>query len=601
MTALNDEPWWYSGCQQNIQKLGGTMCPQNHCDATIVKNYSEQYCNCTGAYPNGCAGPNPPSNCCSYSATSPVPILSEGCYCCCGCFANNTPVAFAKGEYKAIVEFQVGDLVYVADDMSLKSWSQQPVKFSAGAGSQGAQNTMLKVTFGELPNTDYLLVNRTQLFLTPEGLIPAAALVPGKHLLLTGDGGTKPVISLEVGVFKKGMHHIATSVGPAKSPNGHLILAKGVVCGDWALQIAASTSSSSGLAMVENVEKLPEFGTKAYVAAYPELSHKDFRTAVVGLTEADIAAAQPAIEEFEAYDSADAAYVPDGAFAFFNSDQAWDIARYAPAFSPASEAGKELLAYQFKLFGAFYPDIDFFYDERNLMPNAYIFKEYGRTRVLVTGGMARLECLQFEGMASVIATLVGSTFGEAPRRDDDFGCLGTASYNGVAGVLPEVWIGMQSVPIINKGIAQVTELFSYITPPNKGGGDTCMDVSCDCRIQAMQAAFTLMPLPHCAGGPPDPALEVSTASGRVSEPHGTITVGFNLPVDPVTAGELGNYALEPLASAYSAAVSKDDPMTVVIAADLAAGTEYTLSVAGVLSSEQQPLVPGKNSAVFTTD
>lgn len=605
MSTVQDQPWWYAECLQNIQKLGGTMCDTNHCDASIVHDYSEAYCNCKQPYPNGCSGSNPPPNCCSYSATSPVPIISLGCYCCCGCFANNTPVAFAQDTYKAIVDFQIGDPVYVADDVSLKSWSQRPVKFSAGAGDQGAHNTMLKVTFGSPPNTDYLLVNRTQLFLTPEGLIQAAALVPGKHLLLTADGSTKPLISLEVGVFKKGMHHIATSIGPAKSVSGHLILAKGVVCGDWALQIAVCTSamadlSVSGLSTVKDMDKLPEFGTQAYKDAYPNLDYTDFRANVTHLSKAAIDAAQPAIEEFEPYDSIHSAYVPENAFAFLNPDQAWDIARYAPTYSPASQAGKELINYQFKLFNAFYPHIDFFYDERNLMPNAYIFEEYGRLRVLMTGGMGRLECLKFEGLAAVIATMVGATTGGPPHNNLGFSCLGVASY-GIAGVLPEVWIGVQAAPIMAKGIDQITELFSYITDANKGGSDTCMNVSCDCRIQAMQAAFNLLPLPHCAGGPPDPALEVSTASGQTGQPHGTFTVTFSLPVDSTTASELGNYALEPLASAYSAQVSPTDPTTVVVTADLAAQTEYTLTVGGVLSIEQQPLMPGKNTAVFTTN
>src|SRR5262245_7815494 len=137
---MSNGNWWYAQCLANIQALGSTMCPTNHCDASIVKNYSEQYCNCKGAFPNGCVPVNnPPPNCCSYSAVSPVPIISENCYCCCGCFANNTPVAYDKDRYKPIVEFEVNvDMAYVADDVSLKSWSQRRVLFSNGAGDTGA-------------------------------------------------------------------------------------------------------------------------------------------------------------------------------------------------------------------------------------------------------------------------------------------------------------------------------------------------------------------------------------------------------------------------------------------------------------------------------
>jgi hypothetical protein len=617
------DPWWYAGCLANIQTLGGTMCPQNHCDTTIVKNYSEQYCNCSGAYPNGCSGSSPPPNCCSYSAVSPVPIISEGCYCCCGCFSNETPIAYDKGVYKAIVEYQVGDLVYVADDVTLTSWSQKPVLFSAGAGGgAAAENVMLMVTFGDAPNTDYLLVNRTQPFLTTVGLVPAAALVPGTHELRTADGGTKMVQSLEVGMFKKGMHHIATSTQPATSPDGHLIVAKGVVCGDWALQMAArataptdaasappseaATASSSAsfahttqLAFVEDAHLLPEFGTREYAEAHPHLQHEPFRASHPQLDLSAVAAARPPLEHFEAFDVDDTAFVPADAWSFFTADQAWDIAANAPSFSPASGAGRPVVEYQFKLFRTFYPDIEFYFDERKLTPNAYLFTEYGKLRLIVTGGLARVQCLQFEGLATIIATMIAATTAGDPKNAQGMSCLGTASY-GVPGVLTEVWIGLQSAPIMSKGITQITTLFSYITDGNKGGSDTCMHVSCDCRIQAMQASFTMLPLPSCAGGPPDPQLEVSAASGQTGDPHGSVSVSFSLPLDPVSATELGNYLFDPLVQAFSVEIAEGDPSAVVIGADLAAQTKYTVTVYGVESSEQQPLVPGKNSAEFTT-
>jgi hypothetical protein len=585
---VGDQPWWYAQCLENIQALGGTMCPTNHCDASIVKNYAEAYCNCQAPYPNGCSGPNPPQNCCSYSATSPVPIISEGCYCCCGCFANNTPVAFDEGKYKAIVDFRVDDLVYVADSVTLETFSQRKVLFSAGAGDQGARNAMIKVTFGDENQNDYLLVNRGQLFLLIDRTLkPAAALVPGTDVLVTCEGKPRPVLSLQVGMFKKGMHHIATSRSAAASPDGHLLVAKGVMCGDWALQVAAATLSTK-IPLVAGLAELPEFGTAEYQAAYRGLEHSEYEAKVQG-----VAFKLPRLEEFEPFDVNGRTPIPADAFRYFSEQQARDL-RKAPHWAPGSGVNRDTLHYLFKLYGAFYPYIQFFYDEEDAKPNAYIFDAYGQTHAVITGGLARIKEVKFESLTLLLGTLVGATTAGPPDTKGGLSCLGVAAYGAVAGVLPNVWIGMQSVPFINPGIEQLQALFAHIQPEHRGGEDTCMQVSLDCRIQAMQNAFHMYPLPHCAGGPPDAALEVTGASGV----PGSVTVEFNLPVDPATAVLTANYGFEPLVLEFEAKVSASAPNTVILSASVTAETKYELTVTGVLSTDQQPIVPGKDKATF---
>jgi Big-like domain-containing protein len=88
-------------------------------------------------------------------------------------------------------------------------------------------------------------------------------------------------------------------------------------------------------------------------------------------------------------------------------------------------------------------------------------------------------------------------------------------------------------------------------------------------------------------------------------PHGTVIVTFNLAVDPATASQPANYAVDEKdsgdpARVFNAQVSPDDPATVLVTADLLPKTKYTVTVSGVLSTKQQPLVPGKVTADFTT-
>ena len=96
------DPWWLPGCLANMQTAGycnspdscrKLLCTEQHC--TDSQNYWHRVCNCQAPYQNGCSGTNPPANCCSYTAESPIYVIgSPSCYCCCGCFAHDTPVAY---------------------------------------------------------------------------------------------------------------------------------------------------------------------------------------------------------------------------------------------------------------------------------------------------------------------------------------------------------------------------------------------------------------------------------------------------------------------------------------------------------------------------
>ena len=50
-----------------------------------------------------------------------------------------------------------------------------------------------------------------------------------------------------------------------------------------------------------------------------------------------------------------------------------------------------------------------------------------------------------------------------------------------------------------------------------------------------------MPIPHCAGGPPDPALTVTGAKAKrpIGGPDSIISVKFNLNLDEASASSPG--------------------------------------------------------------
>ncbi len=589
------DPWWLPGCLENIKKLGGgKLCSEQHC--TDAQNYSHKVCNCKSPYLDGCLDPKP--NCCSYTATSPVFVAGTetNCYCCCGCFANGTLVAESKDKSKAIEEFQLGDMVLTADGPDLKDWSQKEVQFSSGTGDLGAFNTLIKIDFGNTGEEDYIYASRDQLFLMPDKKLKRASrLVPGKDELLRPDGTTTPVQDLVVGKFKKGVHHIATSDKPASSMKGHLLSVKGIVCGDYSLQICDLTKTNSEL-MVDGHDELPEFGTKEYIETYKHLAADVFKT---NMTEVD-PAKQPSREEFEPLGAKKPVHIPEHAQYFVTKVQAEDIKENAPHSPPDSGAGVDITNYLFKLFKGFYPEVTFYLDENNDTPNAYSFFEYDKPFVVITGRLLRTHCVMFESLALIIAHELGHLYGGKPQDRHGYTCAGMADFVAISAVIPEVWFGYYSINIVKDSIEQIRKLFEFISPKHREGipGNKCSHISIDCRLKSIENASQTQQLPMCAGGTADPYLEVIGASASMDQTGRHVTVEFNTTLDKDSAEALGNYSFNPHAKAFSAKLDYDNPSQVVVTLDIEIGIEYEVTVFDVMSSENQPLVPGKNKAAF---
>ncbi len=226
--------------------------------------------------------------------------------------------------------------------------------------------------------------------------------------------------------------------------------------------------------------------------------------------------------------------------------------------------------------------------------------EYGQPFIVITGGLVRTEAVKFESLAFVIAHELGHLYGGEPANAHGYSCEGTADYAAIVAMMPKVWLGLRVAPIIRHGVEQIKELFGYISKEKAAGtpGSKCMDIGIECRLATIDAAFTLNPLPECAGGPPAAALEV--AGAEVAGDGLQVVVSYNLPVDPKSALAIGNYAFNPELAVDSAALEGAGGTRVALglAAPLKAGVTYEVLVSGVLSANQQPLVDGKNTTTF---
>ena len=227
------DPPWYTQCLDNIAKLGGTLCPADFCyDAG---DYLYHICNCVPPYSNGC--PDPPTpDCCAYGPTSPIWVSGpDPCYCCCITSDSAVPVVSVEGEARPIGEIAVGDAVRAALDPGLKDWALVPARFSSGTGEGGPA---MVLRFGDPHELETIVASPDQLFLVGGKLKPASRLQVGKDRLTRPDGGTVDLLAADEIPAGGPQHRIATSTGPEADWAGHLIVVNGVVCGDYALQLA---------------------------------------------------------------------------------------------------------------------------------------------------------------------------------------------------------------------------------------------------------------------------------------------------------------------------------------------------------------------------
>jgi hypothetical protein len=589
-------PYTYS-CQATVCQYGEQMCTDLHCSqrsATLDK-----YCHCQGVYEVNkvpCTVNGQPAMCCPFNQYTAYRVESadgSACYCCCSCFAWGTPIAVPEG-IKEIQNFLVGDPVMVAGE-SL-SWGPATVEFSDGTGVDTFASEMVQVTFaGREGGEAHLVVTPNHLFFTPGGrLRPAGTLVPG-DLLVQFDGTTTPVLRLELGLLKVGVHHIATSTTTAHSMEGHLLNSNGIVTADYALQVSMSDAGTADRLLVEGHQELAWFGTPEYARANPHLQVDGFSARAAGANTTAEETHAPSFEPF----GGRAVRIPEHAQRFFSRKQALQLAERAPQFPYSSGAGVEIIRYLFKVYGAFYPGVNFYLDAESLEPNAWSFREYGMSHVVVSGALGRLKDLGLQGMGVVVAHELGHLFGGQPQNGLGYTCEGASDYAGVAAIMRQAWLGTLYGTMARTGVAQVETLFGYLDPGSTHPESTCDGISLRCRSAAMMAGMNGLPLPACAGGEDITYLEVTGADAEEVEGAARVTVRFNVPVNPDTATDPANYLFEPYAEVLSAEASTADPAHVVLTTGIVDGGTYRVRVVNVLSADNEFLFPGFDHATFT--
>ncbi|QJB31961.1 hypothetical protein HF329_11730 [Chitinophaga oryzae] len=110
--------------------------------------------------------------------------------------------------------------------------------------ADNGQSTSVFVLYG---SNQKLVTSMDQLFLLSTGLlIRASKLVPGTHELMDKDGNPVAIMQVSMGTFGEPLYRLAANPPYAGNPDGHLLLANGVIAGDFILNMNAEELTAKG-------------------------------------------------------------------------------------------------------------------------------------------------------------------------------------------------------------------------------------------------------------------------------------------------------------------------------------------------------------------
>ncbi|WDZ63365.1 M48 family metalloprotease [Paenibacillus polymyxa] len=417
------------------------------------------------------------------------PVLtrdSQGpCVCQCSCFALNTPIFISKGKSKAVQDIKKGEFIYAAG-LDLV-WEKKKVAYSNG--SKGSKTTKqpqtIFISFGE---NQHLVVLPDTLFLVPGKKMKRADKLNIYDDYLINENGEKITINgIGIGDFRGGFHHIATDIQePTTNLDGHLIIANGVVCGDYTLQIKYHSDEYK-----KEFDTMLTVGTKEYTEKYGELERNLLNNEFF-ISSSELSVVTP----------------PDDAYTFISNEDAKKHLESGTFRAFTDTVSRSWIEYLFTQYELHYPEINFSLDWDSEVVNAYAWETDGKKYVQIKGGLVRSTTLELEGLSLVLAHEIGHHYGGEPTYDGILSCEGQADFYGARNVMRVVWFGEFYIDVMKKAIKQLDEFFNVpfgishekaFLPEDTHFMNACGHPPGNCRIETYNAAIDLKPKPSCAG------------------------------------------------------------------------------------------------------
>jgi len=279
--------------------------------------------------------------------------------------------------------------------------------------------------------------------------------------LLSDDGQAVRVVSVDLGVNRTGLWHIATDAQDMHSLDDHLVSFNGLVAGDFIVQSMMGTSNPT-LRVVDG--DLPVIGTNEYAQRHGGSATS---SAAVGVEARPVRAAN-----FVSYRTLNRVALPDDAVRYVNKAQADDIEEFADIAPPSSGYNLPNFDYLVRLYKGLYPGVHIVTQWEMTEPNLFAFRAYGLNVVVVSGALVRAKCLEQEGLALILGHGIGRFIGGSPSDEAGYACTGQADHFSAGYIINQTFYG-NSTPYLKSGIKQVCELFESIQKDNRGGSYRC--------------------------------------------------------------------------------------------------------------------------------
>jgi hypothetical protein len=498
------------------------------------------------------------------------------CFCCCSCFGFGTPIAAASGVFIPVEEIRTGQKILAAGkDLQ---WKERLVAESSSIAAPGvviADFYRVQYGYPGEPEGRNVLVASDHLFLAADGsLIAAQDLRPG-HLLSLADEGTTPVTSSLPGNNVTGIQTLDMGPFDGKNFDGHLLNSWGIVSADWAIQLAFQSNHLDASFLHEaskpDAPRAPRGELTAEEAAF--LADPDSWPS--GFTPHVHREIRP----------------PAYAKALLTHRQAEDVRDRAPMSSPENTIQTLPLLYVFSVARSFFPKATLLLDWASDLPNAYTWEEWGSRMVVITGALVRVDTMQRDGLALILAAMLG-------WGGEGVSCVGEADYYGLSVVARMMWDSDLFFTVAPQGQQEVTDLFGYVTPEHaREGRDVCKRPSLACRLETFEAALTMSGVPACARPGPD-TFDLLAARADTLD---AVYVRYSDPVDPIRAETPANYRIQPAGVVTSAVVAPaNESMVELTVEGLGPDERYLLTVKGVRSRTGVPINPKHDSVAFAT-
>lgn len=513
---------------------------------------------------------------------TPVPQEENGqeCWCCCSCFAYDTPIEVSEGSFALIQDLWSGDKVR-ATGPDVSQWEEKEVTYVGGMGPDIEIDFMFHTaySYGDGPvEVRFIITTSDHLLLMSSGKLKAIQfLAPGDELR-RADGGIARVLFNVPGQYRGGVRHIALGDFDGKDLNGHLMNSNGIISADFGVQAHYVANNLTETLLEELPDDAAQAGTGRYRSMYPSPEAEQFLGDKQAWPKGFIPHAHTLLN------------IPATAYSFLTQAQAEDIEQAHAHDIYASNNDLMTLRYLYKLLNTLFPNITYLVDWENELPNAYAWEQYGEKFVVVTGGLSRSKEIRRNGLSLIVSTLLAYHDGNK--------CVGPADYEGAFQFMRQLWFGDLYFSAFNGAYEEVSAFFSLISAANskENPDNICAQPSIECRLQTYKAAKIMDDLPACAT-PKAEALELVSAAA--SPDRRKVTVTFNRPLDPPTAQTSANYTVDPKSKVAAAKLDpKNDTVVVLNVAALRKNTQYTLKVANVTSIDNKPLDPDHSSVTF---